>query len=76
MFPWCCNIWGGMVVMVDGFIQTGSGLDLVVLPFKLATLGPHIAIPSLIDSRVMGELSSDPLSIIRSTALVVRPAVF
>ena len=61
--------------MVEPSIIMVSGVDLVVLPFKLAALGPHIANAFLTDSLVTGKLIIDLLPIIHSNIEFDIPAV-
>ena len=61
--------------MVEPSIIVVSGVDLVDLSFRLATLGPHIANPSLTNSLVSDKLIIDLLPIIRSNAELDIPVV-
>ena len=69
------SICGGDRVMVSTYSRTDVDLSCVVFAFKFATLGPYIFTAFLTHSLLIDELSNKLLSIICSSAFVVRPAV-
>ena len=61
--------------MASTLEMTDVERERVVFPLRLPSLGPHISSAILVESLVTGEFANDLESIIRNSALVVRPAI-